>query len=100
MALPVGIRSEAVKTQDKGDLLARLQVARIVEEISTAALHLHHRPGIDDPLRRAILVRTVQESWCDAGSAGQLDRLLAAGLSRERHDGDGDNYSQHSDQIA
>src|SRR5262249_11311770 len=78
MPLPVCVGPCAMKAKDESDLLARLQIARIVEEVSTAGLHLHRWPRVNHPVRRAVLVRAVEKRGRDAWHTAELDKLLAA----------------------
>ncbi len=100
VALPVAVRPGAVNAEDESDLLARLEVARIVEEVGAAGLHFDHGSLIDFAVRRAVRVGTVQDRRRGAGRARELDELLlGGGVSHEgRHQGD--DHEQRPDQIA
>src|SRR5581483_5543646 len=95
--LPVPVGAEAMKTEDEGDFLALLQVARIIEEIRAAGLHLDHGAGIYHPVSGAVFVGTVQDWGRGAGCPRKFEGLLGAGINRERHNGA--THRQQSDQI-
>ena len=58
--LPVAVRAGAVQREDERHLLARLHVARVVEEVGPPRLHLDDVAFVDDAIRRTVLVGTVQ----------------------------------------
>src|SRR5262249_20284874 len=97
VALPIAVRAEAVQAQNKRDLLARLQVARIVKEVGAAGLHLDDGSWIDDTIGSAVLVRTMQPLGRNARRTGQLQWLLGAGIAGEHRKGY--RQDQHQDRI-
>src|SRR5262245_20094304 len=85
VALPVAVRTAAVQAENERDLLSCLQIARVVEEVSAARLHLDNRPLIDHSIARTVLVRTMQKGWVGARGATQLQSLLSgAHLTEQR----------------
>src|SRR5215510_2311412 len=82
MALPVPVRAGAVQAQNEGDLLALLQVARIIEEVGAARLHFDHVPLVDHCGARALTVGAVQ-IW-SAGGAGRALKLEGFFLGARR----------------
>src|ERR1035438_1069337 len=82
VALPVPVRACAVQTEDEGNFLIRFQIARVIEKVGAAGLHLNDGSLVDHPVGRAVLVRTAQDRC--TGPASQLDGLwLSAGKRRE-----------------
>ena len=47
VALPIAVRARAVNAEDEGDFFARLQVARIIQEVGPAGLHFDYRALVD-----------------------------------------------------
>src|ERR1035438_9502316 len=82
VALPIPVGACTVQTEDEGNFLVRLQIARVIEKVSAAGLHLNDGSLVYHPVGSAVLVRTAQDRG--AGRATQLDGLcLSAGKSGE-----------------
>src|ERR1035441_3640034 len=82
MALPIPVRACAVQTEDESNFLVRLQIARVIEKVGAAGLHLNDGSLVDYPVSGAVLVRTSQDRC--AGRAAELDGLwLSTGNSGE-----------------
>src|SRR5215469_520270 len=85
VALPITVGTGAVNAKNEGDLLAWLEIARIVKEVGATRLHLDYRTLIDHAIRRAVGRRAVQDRGLGARRTRDLDKwlLLGAGISEE-----------------
>ena len=67
-----------MQREDEGHRLARFHVARVIEEIGAARLHLDDVAFVDDAVGWAVGVGTVQSRRRDARRAGEPERILGA----------------------
>ena len=77
-----------MEREHEGHRLARLHVARVVEEIGAARLHLDDVAFVDDAIGWAVGVGTVQSRRRDAGRAGEPERILRPHRGRARENRD------------
>ncbi len=84
--LPVPVRAGAVEAEDERHLLARFQIARIVEEVGAPGLHLDHVALVDHHRRRALGVRAVKVGRGGAGGAFEAERLFCGGHRGDRRE--------------
>ena len=97
VALPVPVRTGAVEAEDERDLLAWLQIARIVEEVGAAGLHLDHVALVDHHRRRALGVGAVEVGGGGAGGAFEAEGFFGGSESGQGKECDGkDEGSQAS----
>jgi hypothetical protein len=95
MACPVAVRAAAVQVQHDRHLLVRAEVARIIEEVGAPGFHFDDRPGIDDAIARAILVRTVQRRRRDAARTAELEWFVLRGSDAAEPRDNGDHAEKH-----
>ena len=87
-----------MQTQNEGDFLALLQVARIVEEVGAAGLHLYYVSLVYDSGSSALAIGTVQVRNGRAGRAGEPKRLFL-GARHSRNNGYDADDGEQSDQT-